>query len=110
LDTAFSRHKTWGGWKRGSTAERMATQAAMAARADLAAAVCVSRFERGPDAAVNLTSLKATLKATDSGTRSDFIETGGWVTLAGLKEPIAGAANLCVQRLMEVTPPTKVSG
>ena len=97
---------TWGGWVRGSTAERMAEQAAAAARADLTAAICVSRFETGSDAVANL----ALLKAADSWKRSDFIEKGGWVTLAGIKQPIAGAANLCAQRLMEVAPPKSVSG
>jgi hypothetical protein len=97
---------TWGGWVRGSTAEKMATQAATAARADLAASICVTRFEAGTDAAVNL----ASLKATESWTRSDFLEKGGWVTLAGMNKPIDGAANLCAQRLMAVAPPAKVSG
>jgi hypothetical protein len=97
---------TWGGWVRGSTAERMAAQAATQARADLAAAVCVSRFETGTDAVANF----AALKASDSWNRSEYIEKGGWTTLAGMKQPIDGAANLCAQRLMEATAPTKVSG
>ena len=97
---------TWGGWVTGSTAERMATEGAAAARADLAASICVTRFETGTDAAVNL----ASLKATESWTRSDFLEKGGWVTLAGMNKPIDGAANLCAQRLMAVAPPEKVSG
>jgi hypothetical protein len=96
---------TWGGWVRGSTAGQMAAQAATDARADLAAAVCVSRFEAGSDAAGNL----ATLKASDSWNRGEYLEKGGWATLAGMKEPIDGAANLCAQRLMAPTPP-KVSG
>jgi hypothetical protein len=96
----------WGGWVRGSTAEQMAAQAATEARADLAAAVCVTRFEAGSDAVADL----ATLKSHDSWERSDYLEKGGWVTLAGMKQPIAGAANLCVERLMQAPPPTKVSG
>jgi hypothetical protein len=97
---------TWGGWVTGGAAERMATQGATAARADLAATICVSRFETGPDAVVNL----ASLKASDSWTRSDFIEKGGWATLAGTEKPVSGAANLCAQRLMEATPTTKAPG
>jgi hypothetical protein len=96
----------WGGWVRGSTAERMATQAAMAGRADVAAAVCVSRFESGPDAAVNL----ASLKASDSWSRSTFIEKGGWATLIGTEKPISGAADLCAQRLIDAKPPMKAAG
>jgi hypothetical protein len=96
---------TWGGWVTGGTAGRMAAQAATDARADLAAAVCVSRFEAGSDAATNL----ATLKASDSWNRGDYLEKGGWATLAGMKEPVDGAANLCAERLMGPAP-AKVSG
>jgi hypothetical protein len=97
---------TWGGWVKGSTADRMAAQAATQARADLAAAVCVSRFGIDSDAVANL----AALKASDTWKRSDYIEKGGWATLAGMKEPVDGAANLCAQRLMEPAPLAKVSG
>jgi hypothetical protein len=97
---------TWGGWVTGSAAGRMAAQAATDARADLAAAVCVSRFEAGSDAATNL----ATLKASDSWNRGEYLEKGGWATLAGMKEPVDGAANLCAQRLMKPAPLAKVSG
>jgi hypothetical protein len=96
----------WGGWVRGSTAEQMATQAATDARADLAAAVCVTRFETASDATANL----ATLKASDSWNQGEYLEKGGWVTLAGMKEPVDGAANLCAKRLIEAPPLTKVSG
>ncbi len=96
----------WGGWVTGGTAERMATQAATAARADVAAAVCVSRFESGPDAAVNL----ASLKASKSWSRSTFIEKGGWATLTGTEKPISGAADLCAQRLIDAKPPMKAAG
>jgi hypothetical protein len=97
---------TVGGWVRGSTAERMAAQAATDARADLAADICVTRFQAGSDAATNL----ATLKASDSWNRGEYLEKGGWVTLAGMKEPVDGAANLCAQRLMKPAPLAKVSG
>ena len=96
---------TWGGWVTGSTAQRMAAQAATEARADLAADVCVSRFQTGSDSVANL----AALKASDSWNQSEYIEKGGWATLAGIKEPIDGAAALCAQRLMEPARPTKVS-
>ena len=96
----------WGGWVTGGTAERMATQAATAARADVAADVCVGRFESGPHAAVNL----STLKASDPWSRSVFIEKGGWATLAGTETPISGAANLCAQRLIDAKPPMKAPG
>jgi hypothetical protein len=97
---------TVGGWVRGSTAEQMAAQAATNARAELAAAVCVSRFTTASNAVPNL----AALKANDSWTRGEYLEKGGWATLAGMKAPVDGAANLCAQRLIEPAPLAKVSG
>jgi hypothetical protein len=87
---------TWGGWVTGGTANHMAATAATEARAQLAATVCVERFAKGPDATAQL----AALKGSDSWKRDTFIEAGGWATLAGMKEPVAGAASLCVQQLM----------
>ena len=98
---------TWGGWVTGGTARTMADKAAIGARAELAAAICVSQFEKAPDATAKL----APLKASDSWKRSDVIESGGWVTLGGMKEPVAGAASLCVEQLLEVKlPSAKVEG
>jgi hypothetical protein len=100
----------WGGWVTGGTAGQMATRAAAGARADLAAAVCTSRFVSSPDANTAL----AALKASDSWKRDDVIEKGGWVTLPGMERPISGAASLCVKQLMDATVPlagaTKTSG
>ena len=41
----------WGGWVTGGTAGEMVRKADRGARAELAAAICVDRFENGPDAA-----------------------------------------------------------
>jgi hypothetical protein len=97
---------TWGGWVTSGTVERMVTQSTTAARADLAATICVSRFESAPDKVINL----ASLKASSSWSRSDFIAKGGWATPAGMEEPIAGAADICAQRLMDAKPPMKAAG
>jgi hypothetical protein len=86
----------WGGWVTGGTAGHMAAQAATEARAQLAASVCVERFQKGPDATAQLTALKN----SDTWKRDTFIEAGGWTTLAGIEKPVAGAAGLCVQQLM----------
>lgn len=87
---------TWGGWVTGGTAKERAASAATEARAQLAATVCVERFAKGPDAVAQL----AALKSSDSWKRDNFIEAGGWATLAGMDKPVAGAAGLCVQQLM----------
>jgi hypothetical protein len=86
---------TWGGWVTGGTAATMADKAATGANAKLAAQICTSEFNRGPDAAVQL----AALTKLDSWDRADFITKGGWATLPGLKDPVSGAADLCAQHL-----------
>lgn len=93
----------WGGWVTGGTAKEMANRAATGARAELAAAVCVERFTKGPDMKAKL----ASLKSADSWKRDDMIEKDGWVTLTGVEKPVAGAAELCVRALMEPKAPAK---
>jgi hypothetical protein len=96
----------WGGWVTGSSAQAMAGKATADARAQLAAAVCVNRFESAGDAAVQL----ASLKKTDSWQRDDFIKNGGWVTIPGTKDPVSGASDLCVDQLMKAQlPPVKAA-
>jgi hypothetical protein len=92
---------TWGGWVTGGTADYQAAQAREEGRAQLAATICVERFTGAPDAAVEL----AALKDMSTWGRDDAIEDGGWVTPAGLTEPVAGAADLCADRLAEMDLP-----
>ena len=86
----------WGGWVTGGTATRMASDAADGARAQLAATVCVAAFNRGPDAVAQL----AALKKASSYQRGDMIVKGGWVTIPGSVDPVAGAADICVEKLI----------
>jgi hypothetical protein len=92
---------TWGGWVTGGTADEMVTTAREEGRAELAATVCVDRFMGASDAAVRL----AELKEESTWQRDDFIEKGGWVTLAGLEEPVDGAAGRCAEQLAEMELP-----
>jgi hypothetical protein len=96
----------WGGWVTGGSASAMAAKAAAGARAELAAAVCVNRFASGPNATADL----ASLKGSSSWQRGDFIEKGGWVTMAGAQKPVAGAGDLCAQQLIESKAPTAAAG
>lgn len=89
----------WGGWVTNGTATAMAAQAAQHAKAQLAAAYCVSRFDAAPDASAKL----ATLKSTDSWQRGDFIQKGGWSTMPWVKSQIDGAADLCAQKLISAS-------
>ena len=86
----------WGGWVTGGTAERMASDAAGTARAQLAATACVTLFNQGPDTVAQL----AALTKASSYQRSDMIVKGGWVTMPGSIDPVRGAADICVDRLM----------
>jgi hypothetical protein len=88
---------TWGGWVTGGTAEKMSGAAASTARAELVAAMCVSRFMSGTDMVAQL----AALKASNSWNRDDLIDKGGWTTPPGAEKPIQGAADLCAKRLLE---------
>jgi hypothetical protein len=88
---------TWGGWVTGGTAEKMSGAAASTARAELAAAMCVSRFMSGTD----MVSQLAALRASNSWNRDDLIDKGGWTTPPGAEKPIQGAADLCAKRLLE---------
>ena len=86
----------WGGWVTGGTATRMASDAADGARAQLAATVCVASFNNGPDAVAQL----AALTKASSYQRGDMLVKSGWLTLPGSTDPVAGAADICVQKLM----------
>lgn len=92
---------SWGGWVTGGTATEVAEEAAEQGRAKLAATVCVERFLAAPDAGAQL----ASLKDTSTWQRDDFVEEGGWVTLAGFEDPVAEAAELCAERLADVELP-----
>lgn len=92
---------TWGGWVTGGTAAEMAEEAAEQSAAKLAAVVCVERFVNASDAAVQL----AALKETSRWKRKSFVEDGKWAMLAGLEEPVDGAADLCAERLADMELP-----
>ena len=96
----------WGGWVTGGTATRMATDEAYAARAQLAAASCVIRFNQGSEALAQL----AALKNAQSYQRSDMLTKNGWVTIAGDNEPVAGAADICAQKLLNPDLKTATNG
>lgn len=97
---------SWGGWVTGSTAQKMAADAAAGARTQLAAAACVARFNAGPSAAAEL----AALKGVSSYSRGDMLVKDGWATMAGGKEPVAGAADLCARMLVSAASPASTKG
>jgi hypothetical protein len=86
---------TAGGWTTGGTAQQMSEKAAHDARAELASAMCIDKFAASASASTDF----AKLKETSSYKRDDFIKDGGWVTFAGVDEPVPGAADLCADQL-----------
>jgi hypothetical protein len=91
---------TWGGWVTQTAAARMRDAAGQEARAAVAAAYCVSKFDSAPDAATQL----ASLKKTESWQRSEFIDKGGWTKMPGQDKSVDGAADLCAQQLVASAP------
>ncbi len=95
----------WGGWVTGGTAAYRVDQTREAARAELAATICVERFISAPD---GLTQLAA-LKEESVWSRDDTIADGGWATPVGFEEPIDNAAELCAERLAAMELPQEAA-
>lgn len=84
----------WGGWRLGSTAEKMANQRANKAVVAVLAPICVEKFRHGADATAKLVALTA----TDSWQRDSFVKKGGWATFPG-SEPSMDVAEACATML-----------
>ncbi len=87
---------SWGGWVTGGTSQTMAKAAGDTARGELASAICVERFNTAPDAAAKLAELKA---LSDSYTKRQFIEAGGWATMPGQTGPDRLGVQGCISAL-----------
>jgi hypothetical protein len=88
---------SWMGWVLGGTAERMAAERASAAVVVALTPSCVARFMQQPNAAAKLKELQA----VDSWKQREFVETGGWATSRGDKEPHTGVAGACAEELVK---------
>jgi hypothetical protein len=93
---------SWGGWVTGGTSAERVKNAVQDARADLAAAICVGRFQHSPDAAAQY----AALKDASFWKRDDVVEKNGWANLPGLKEPVEDSASRCAERILEGKAPS----
>ena len=71
---------TWGGWVTGSAARTHASTAGDVARGELAALICVEKFNAEPDSGERLVEFKALGSAYQ---QRQFIEAGGWATMPG---------------------------
>jgi len=96
---------TWGGWTTGGSAHLAAAQAATSAQQELAAAICVDRFNAEGDA----TAQRAVLKDMSSWDRGKFIESGGWITMPDMMGKTDTAAKMCAGQLVAVPVPQTTS-
>ena len=91
---------TLGGWTTQGSAERQAAQAALAAKVELVANACAVSFASGSDYPARI----ATLRQASALKRVSLLQDEGWVTLAGMEEPLAAAAGLCAEKLADPPP------
>lgn len=90
---------TWGGWVTGGSSAQAAKQGAETAVVAALAPICAMQFRDQPDATGKLVELKALGSYAQSG----FIEKGGWATMPGSKDPVAGVAGTCATILTTST-------
>jgi hypothetical protein len=88
---------SWWGWTLGSTAESLAKERADAAVTAVLTPLCVERFLAQADAPAQLSELQK----TSSWQQSQFVEKGGWATLAGSKTPNSAVARACAEALVK---------
>jgi len=88
----------WGGWMLGSTAKTLADSTASNAVVAAIAPICVEQFQRGADAANNLTELKK----TDAWQQAAYVEKGGWAVMPGSKAADSGVPQACAALLSGV--------
>src|SRR5262245_39269098 len=85
----------WGGWVTGGTAKDMVQRSSSAAVVAALSPICVDKFQRSTEAAVNL----AEFKKVSSYQQGSFIEKGGWATLPGSDRADSSVAQACANLL-----------
>jgi hypothetical protein len=84
------------GWKLNSAAETLAKRKAEAAVVSAFAGICRDQFMKGADYAARL----AALDKLERYSRGEVVAKGGWATMTGGKEPLAGVAQECAELLV----------
>lgn len=87
---------TWGGWVTGGTSRDMAATAGSAAHGQLAADICVERFNAEAGSAARPVELNA---ITSAAARRQFVEAGGWATMPGQTSPDRRGVEACAVAL-----------
>lgn len=91
---------SWLGWTLSHTTARLVAESREAAVVSALTPFCVSNFMKQPDAAKQLTVLRAD---TSPYTQRDAIEKAGFATIPGNKEPSSGLAAACADALRTVS-------
>ncbi|HMN31552.1 MAG TPA: hypothetical protein PKE45_25610 [Caldilineaceae bacterium] len=91
---------TWGGWVRGSVAERTAATTAQNAVVQRLATICVAQFNLDPDKAQKLVELQA----KSAYQRGEYVTSQGWAMVPGDEKPAAKVADTCAKELMLIKP------
>ncbi len=89
----------WGGWVRGSTAQKMADDKVNAEIVALYTPQCVNRFEAQTDMPAHWAALK---KASADYDQQSYIEKAGFATPPNAKVANDGVADACADKLMSV--------
>jgi hypothetical protein len=87
---------TWGGWVRGSTAQKMAATTAQAAVVERLTTICVAQFNLDPAKAQKLTELQA----TSAYERGKYVTNQSWATMPGDEKPENRVADACAKQIM----------
>jgi hypothetical protein len=90
----------WGGWMRGSTAQKMAAVTAQVAVVGRLAPICVAQFNLDPAKAQKLTELQA----TSTYERGKYVTTQGWATMPAEAKPDSKVADACAKQIMLSNP------
>ena len=90
----------WGGWMRGSAAQRLAEVTGRDAVTERLATICVAQFNLDPAKAQKLQELQA----TSTYQRAEYVTTQGWATMPGEEKPASKVADACVKQLMLLNP------
>ena len=88
---------SWWGWTLSSTAEQMATERANTAVVALLTPICVASFMKQPDALAKLTEFQQTA----AWRQTEFVERGGWATVAGSTSAHSAVARACAEQLVK---------
>jgi hypothetical protein len=90
----------WGGWMRGSAAQRLAEVTGRDAVTERLATICVAQFNLDPARAQKLQELQA----TSAYQQAEYVTTQGWATMPGEEKPTSRVADACAKQLMLLNP------